>query len=263
MLPVTVLTGFLGAGKTTLLNRLLTASHGRRYAVIVNEFGEAGIDGELLASGSEELIEMANGCVCCTVRGDLLRRMHALLPRLADFDGVPIETTGLADPSPVAQTFLMDDSLRDQVALDGIVTVVDALHILDQLGTRAEAVEQVAFADLIVIAKADLVTEAGLRAVRARLQAANPGAEILVADRGHVPPERILHRGAFDLERVEALLAAGQARGPLHSHRDHDHEHDHHHEHHDHDHHHHDHDHGPGASPRSPCMPTARWTNRA
>ncbi len=218
MLPATVLTGFLGAGKTTLLNRLLTADHGKRYAVIVNEFGEAGIDGELLASGTEELIEMANGCVCCTVRGDLLRTLHGLLPRVADLDGVLIETTGLADPGPVAQTFLMDDTLREAIALDGIVTVVDALHILDQLGSEAEAAEQVAFADLIVLTKSDRVTEAALRAVTRRLQAANPGAEVVTAVRGEVDPARILGRGAFDLARVEALLAAAEARGPLHHH---------------------------------------------
>ena len=237
MLPVTVLTGFLGAGKTTLLNRLLTADHGRRYAVIVNEFGAAGIDGELLASGAEDLVEMANGCVCCTVRGDLLRTMHGLLPRVQDFDGVLIETTGLADPGPVAQTFLFDEDLREHVELDGIVTVVDAVHILDQLGHRAEAVEQVAFADLLVVTKSDLVTDSGLRAVRARLHQANPGADIVVAVRGEVPPGRILGRRAFDLERVESLLSLAAERGPLHAHHDHDHDHDHPHDH-DHDHHH-------------------------
>jgi len=239
MLPVTVLTGFLGAGKTTLLNRLLTASHGRRFAVIVNEFGEAGIDGALIASGSEDLIEMSNGCVCCTVRGDLLRTLHGLLPKLGDFDGLLIETTGLADPGPVAQTFLIDDSLRDHVALDAVVTVFDALHGLEQLASRAEVAEQIAFADRIVVTKADLVTGAGLRAVMARLRQANPHAEIIVAERGAVAPERLLGCRAFDLDRVEALLATAAARGPLHLAHDHDHGHDHDHA------HDHDHTHGP------------------
>ena len=242
--PVTVLTGFLGAGKTSLLNHLLGAAHGRRFAVIVNEFGEAGIDGDLLASGAEEVIEMANGCVCCTVRGDLLRTLHTLLPRISDYDGVVIETSGLADPGPVAQTLLMDDVLRERLSLDGIVTVVDALHILDQLGAQAEAAEQVAFADLIVLSKTDLVTPAAVAAVTARLRSANPGAAVVTANRGALPVETLLNRGAFDLARIEDLLTVAEARGPLHDHHgDHDHDHQ--------DQHHHhegclpDHSHGP------------------
>ncbi|TGD62106.1 GTP-binding protein [Tabrizicola sp. WMC-M-20] len=237
--PVTVLTGFLGAGKTSLLNNLLRATHGRRFAVIVNEFGEAGIDGELLASGADEVIEMANGCVCCSVRGDLLRTLHTLLPKIGDYDGVVIETSGLADPGPVAQTLLMDDVLREKLCLDGIVTVVDALHILDQLGAQAEAAEQVAFADLIVLSKTDLVTPAAVAAVTSRLRSANPGATVVTADRGVLPVETLLNRGAFNLARIEDLLTVAEARGPLHDHHgDHDHDH--------HDHHHDDHDHSHG-----------------
>lgn len=207
-LPVTVLTGFLGAGKTTLLGRLLRGDHGRRLAVIVNELGEAGIDGEILATGGEELVELANGCVCCTVRGDLLRALHALRPRRGGLDGVVIETTGLADPGPVAQTFLFDDALRADFALDGIVAVVDAVHIRDQLARRPEAAGQVAFADLLILSKTDLADPAGLPAVRADLARLNPGAPILAAARGAVPPLAVLGLGGFDLARVEARLLA-------------------------------------------------------
>jgi G3E family GTPase len=234
--PVTVITGFLGAGKTTLLNHLLHSDHGRRLAVIVNEYGAVGIDGDLLDSGDEELIEMSNGCLCCTVRGDLLRTLHALLPRLGTLDGLVIETTGLADPGPVAQTFLLDETLRDHLALDSIVTVVDSVHGLDQLGQQAEVAEQIAFADLIVLSKTDIASPAGLRALTARVAAINPAAPLVVADRGALPPDRILGRGAFDLTRVAALLDEAARRGPLHHHHaDHDNDHD----------HSHDHDHEP------------------
>lgn len=203
---VTVLTGFLGAGKTTLLNRLLHSDHGRRLAVIVNEFGEAGIDGELLASGGEELIELANGCVCCTVRGDLLRTLHGLRGRRGAIDGVIIETTGLADPGPVAQTFLFDEALRADFALDGIVTVVDALHVRDQLRDRPEAAEQVAFADLIVLSKADLANPWDLPAIRGALAQVNPSARIVTAERGEIGPETVLDLGGFDLARIASQI---------------------------------------------------------
>lgn len=235
--PVTVLTGFLGAGKTSLLNHLLRSAHGQRFAVIVNEFGEAGIDGELLSTDADEVIEIANGCLCCMVRGDLLRTLHALLPQLGDYDGVLIETSGLADPGPVTQTLLMDDVLREKLCLDGIVTLVDSLHILDQLGVHAEAAGQVAFADLIVLSKTDLVNAPAVAAVTARLRSINPGVTVIKADRGAVPVENLLNHGAFDLARIEDLLTVAEARGPLHDH------------HHDHDQHHandHDHDHDLG-----------------
>src|SRR5919109_642979 len=173
-IPVTVLTGFLGSGKTTLLNYILTESHGQRIAVIENEFGEIGIDDALVLDAEEEIFEMNNGCICCTVRGDLIRILGALMRRRDRFDRIIIETTGLADPAPVAQTFFMDDEPRDQLRLDAIVPLVDARHIrahLDEVkpeGVENEAVEQVAFADRIVLNKTDLVDETELDAVRGR-----------------------------------------------------------------------------------------------
>ena len=155
--PVTVLTGFLGAGKTTLLNRILTETHGKRYAVIVNEFGEIGIDNDLIVDAEEEIFEMNNGCICCTVRGDLIRIIEGLMKRKGQFDGIVIETTGLADPAPVAQTFFVDEDVRRNTKLDAIVTVVDAKHLVDQLDGAPEAQEQIAFADIVILNKTDLV----------------------------------------------------------------------------------------------------------
>ena len=157
--PVTVLTGYLGAGKTTLLNRILTEDHGKRYAVIVNEFGEIGIDNDLIVGADEEVFEMSNGCVCCTVRGDLIRVLQGLAKSKAGFDAIVIETTGLADPGPVAQTFFVDEDVKAKTVLDSVTTVVDAKHVLARLDDSREAREQIAFADQIVLNKTDLVSE--------------------------------------------------------------------------------------------------------
>ena len=204
-LPVTVLTGYLGAGKTTLHNRILHGDHGCRYAVIVNEFGEIGIDGELVASGSEELFEMNNGCICCTVRGDLIRTLHGLLQRPGAFDAIIVETTGLADPGPVAQTFFVDPKLRAATRLDSITTLVDARHVLASLADSREAVEQIAFADQIVLNKTDLADEPALQAVEAALRRINPLAPIHRALRSGVALNQVLGRGGFDLARITTL----------------------------------------------------------
>ncbi len=204
-IPVTVLTGYLGAGKTTLLNRILTRRHGRRIAVIVNEFGEIGIDGELIVGGDEELVELSNGCVCCTVRGDLVRTVRGLLARAPLPDAIVVETTGLAAPAPVAQTFLVDHVLQSRTRLDSITTLVDARHISDRLDDSREAVEQVAFADQIVLNKVELASGEALGAIEARLRRLNPLAPIIRAVRADVPLDAILDRGSFDLERLMSL----------------------------------------------------------
>ena len=157
--PVTVLTGFLGAGKTTLLNRILTEQHGQKYAVIVNEFGEQGIDNDLVVDADEEVFEMNNGCICCTVRGDLIRILGGLMKRADKLDAIIVETTGLADPAPVAQTFFVDQDVSDRTKLDAIVTVADAVHLSSQLGEHHEAEEQIAFADVVLLNKIDLVDD--------------------------------------------------------------------------------------------------------
>ena len=166
-IPVTVLTGYLGAGKTTLLNRILSENHGKRYAVIVNEFGEIGIDNDLIVESDEEIYEMNNGCVCCTVRGDLVRVVEGLMRRPGRFDAIVVETTGLADPVPVAQTFFMDEDVRRKTKLDAVVALVDAKHLPLRLKDSREAEDQIAFADVIVLNKTDLVTPDELHAVEA------------------------------------------------------------------------------------------------
>jgi len=209
--PVTVLTGFLGAGKTTLLNRILKSCHGKRIAVIENEFGEIGIDDALVEKrvemDGEEFVEMNNGCVCCTVRGDLVRILSKLLSRKA-LDGVLIETTGLADPAPVIQTFFVDQTLSARAKLDAVVTVVDARHVIDHLddpkeeGCENEAVEQIVFADRLVLNKVDLVDEAGLAAVEKRIRALNKTVDILRATHADVPIDRLVGQDAFSLEKA-------------------------------------------------------------
>src|ERR1700722_12797062 len=243
--PVTVLTGYLGAGKTTLLNRILSEEHGKKYAVIVNEVGEIGIDSDLVVGADEEVFEMNNGCVCCTVRGDLIRVVQGLMKRQTrggGFDGIIIETTGLADPGPVAQTFFVDEEVRGKAKLDSVTTVVDAKHILLRLSDSREAKEQIAFADQIVLNKADLVSEDDLRMIEARLRRLNPLAPIHRATRSDVPLEAILGRGGFDLDRIltlepEFLNPAHGEDGHVHDDDCDDHDHD------GHDHHHHGHDH--------------------
>ena len=208
--PVTVLTGFLGAGKTTLLNYILTEQHGKRIAVIENEFGEVGIDDAIVIDAEEEIFEMNNGCICCTVRGDLIRILGNLMRRKDKFDQILIETTGLADPAPVAQTFFVDDEMAAQLKLDAIVTVVDAKHLLPHLdeekpeGVENEALEQLAFADRIVLNKIDLADDDELSEVESRIQEVNPLAPIIRTQHGKVNLDAILDVGAFSLDRVLA-----------------------------------------------------------
>ena len=200
--PVTVLTGYLGAGKTTLLNRILTENHGRKYAVVINEFGELGVDNDLVVDTDEEVFEMNNGCVCCTVRGDLIRIVGGLMKRPQKFDGIIIETTGLANPAPVAQTFFVDEDVRDKTRLDAIVTVVDAKHLPQRLTDSHEAADQIAFADVIVLNKTDLVTAEELEAVEKQIRGINRFATIHRTQRSAVSIADVLDQGAFDLERV-------------------------------------------------------------
>jgi G3E family GTPase len=202
LIPVTVLTGYLGAGKTTLLNRILTENHGKKYAVIINEFGELGVDNDLVVDSDEEVFEMNNGCICCTVRGDLIRIVNGLMKRSNKFDGIIVETTGLANPAPVAQTFFVDEDVKAKTRLDAIVTVVDAKHLLARLEDSPEAADQIAFADVIVLNKLDLVTPEELAAVESRIRGINRFAEIHKATRGDVPIDKLLGLAAFDLQRV-------------------------------------------------------------
>jgi G3E family GTPase len=229
-IPVTVLTGYLGAGKTTLLNRILTNPDGKRYGVIVNEFGEIGIDNDLIIDADEEIFELNNGCVCCSVRGDLIRILTNLFKRRGSFDAIIIETTGLADPAPVAQTFFADDDIRHRAYLDAIVTVVDAAHIEARLLDSQEAVEQIAFADAIVLNKISEVDDPKLEAVKSALGAINKSAPVLLTNRCDVDFDKILGLEAFSLERALDLDPHFLPEKAHHHHHHHSDQHHHHHE---------------------------------
>jgi G3E family GTPase len=239
-IPVTVLTGYLGAGKTTLLNRILSEPHGQKYAVIVNEFGEIGIDNDLIVGVDEEIFEMNNGCICCTVRGDLIRIIQGLMRRKGKFDAIIVETTGLADPAPVAQTFFVDEEIGRKAKLDAVITVADARWLKDRLRDAPEAKNQIAFADVILINKTDLVSEPELREIEARIRAINPYATLHHTQRCAVPLPDVLNRNAFDLDRILDVEPKFLETGDGHDHHHHDHG-DGHEHHHDHD---HDEDHG-------------------
>src|SRR5271154_4135647 len=232
--PVTVLTGYLGAGKTTLLNRILSEPHGKKYAVIVNEFGETGIDNDLVVGADEEVFEMNNGCICCTVRGDLVRILDGLMRRRGKFDAIIVETTGLADPAPVAQTFFIDENVGRRTKLDAVVTVADAKWLSDRLKDAPEAKNQIAFADVILINKTDLVSSDELNEVEARIRGINPYAKVHKTERAKIALHEVLDRNAFDLDRIldiEPEFLEGDGHDHDHHH-DHDHGHDHHHDHH-------------------------------
>ena len=233
--PVTVLTGYLGAGKTTLLNRILSEPHGKKYAVIVNEFGEIGIDNELIVNADEAVFEMNNGCICCTVRGDLVRIIDGLMRRKGKFDAIIVETTGLADPAPVAQTFFMDEQVGAKTKLDAVVTVADAKWLKERLKDAPEVKNQIAFADVILINKTDLVSPAELSEIEARIRAINPYARLHRTERAKIDIAEVLGRNAFDLDRILDIEPAFLEVAEEHAHtHEHGHEHDHSHGGHDH-----------------------------
>ncbi|CAL5210270.1 unnamed protein product [Lathyrus oleraceus] len=253
-IPATIITGFLGSGKTTLLNHILTAEHGKRIAVIENEFGEIDIDGSLVAAktaGAEDIMLLNNGCLCCTVRGDLVRMISELVTsKKGKFDHIVIETTGLANPAPIIQTFYAEENIFNEVKLDGVVTLVDAKNAarhLDEVKSKGvvnEAVEQIAYADRIIVNKTDLVGEPDIASLVQRIRKINTLANLKRTEYGKVNLDYVLGIGGFDLERIESAVNDEGSKEEDHAH-DHDHNHNHEHHHHDHDHHHHDesHDH--------------------
>ncbi|XP_041001359.1 P-loop guanosine triphosphatase YjiA-like isoform X2 [Juglans microcarpa x Juglans regia] len=257
--PATIITGFLGSGKTTLLNHILTAEHGKRIAVIENEYGEVDIDGSLVAAkttGAEDIVMLNNGCLCCTVRGDLVRMISELVnKKKGKFDHIVIETTGLANPAPIIQTFYAEDDVFNDVKLDGVVTLVDAKHVgfhLDEIkpkGVVNEAIEQIAYADRIIVNKTDLVGDPEIASLVQRIRKINHMADLKRTEFGKVDLDYVLGIGGFDLERIESVVnAEGAKEDHDHGHHNHDH-HDHNHKHEHHDHHHsHDHSHDPGVS---------------
>ena len=246
--PVTILTGFLGAGKTTLLNHILTNQNGVKTAVLVNEFGEIGIDNDLVISTGEDMVELSNGCICCSINGELLEAVDRILERPEPVDYLVVETTGLADPLPVAMTFLGSE-LRDQTRLDSIVTLIDAENFDNQLLESEVGRSQVVYGDILLLNKTDLVDEARLAAIEGQLKEVKKDARILRSVKGDVPLPLLLSVGLFESDRVVSA-----ADDPTldhsdcdhdHGHCSHDHDHDHSHGHkHDHGHHHHDHSHG-------------------
>lgn len=266
-IPATIITGFLGSGKTTLLNHILTADHGKRIAVIENEYGEVDIDGSLVAAkttGAEDIVMLNNGCLCCTVRGDLVRMIAELVDKKkGKFDHIVIETTGLANPAPIIQTFYAEDQIFNDVKLDGVVTLVDAKHAglhLDEVkpkGVVNEAVEQIAYADRIIVNKIDLVGDSDISTLVQRIKNINHMANLKKTEYGKVDLDYVLGIGGFDLERIESVVnEEGSKEDHSHEH-GHDHDHSHHHDHHNHhrnehdhkhDHHAHDHTHDPGVS---------------
>ncbi|MGA9891731.1 MAG: GTP-binding protein [Xanthobacteraceae bacterium] len=226
-IPVTVLTGYLGAGKTTLLNRILSEPHGKKYAVIVNEFGEIGIDNDLVVGADEEVFEMNNGCICCTVRGDLVRILDGLMRRKGKFDAIIVETTGLADPAPVAQTFFIDENVGKKTRLDAVVTVADAKWLTERLKDAPEAKNQIAFADVILLNKTDLVSRDELADVEARIRGINPYAQVHKTQHAQIALNEVLDRNAFDLDRILDIEPDFLESDDHDHHHDHDHGHKH------------------------------------
>lgn len=216
-IPVTVVTGYLGAGKTTLVNNILGQLAGRRFAIIVNEFGDIGIDGDLIETGEEELIELSSGCICCVVRGDLIRTLRQLLGAKRDLDGILIETTGLANPSPVIQTMVIDQVIGAQCRLDSVTTVVDAAHILQQLAESKDAADQIAFADHVILNKMDAAT-APPAELETQIRALNPFARITQASRAEISADAVLGRRSFDLDRIADQLISALPEDDSHDH---------------------------------------------